>query len=70
MARPQINGETMERLNDLVDENYQVDASMLTTQQKVQLVLDEAETKSASGDVIGKDVRANVGTRDKRELDR
>lgn len=46
MARPNINDDVMERLKEVVNENYQVDASMLTSQQKVEALLDLVDDDS------------------------
>lgn len=39
MARPQIKDETMDKLDVVVREEYDLDPSMLTTDDKVTLVL-------------------------------
>lgn len=39
MARPQIKDETMDKLDAVVSEEYDLDPSMLTTDDKVTLVL-------------------------------
>lgn len=48
MARPNIDDDVMERLTETVNANYSIDASMLTSQQKVEALLDLVEDMDGS----------------------
>lgn len=43
MGRPQIDDETLDRLEEIVDARTKVPASHLTTSQRLSFVLDELE---------------------------
>lgn len=49
MARPNIDDDVMERLGEVVNSSYDIDPSMLTTQQQVEVLLDLVDDMDGGG---------------------
>ena len=52
MGRPQIDDETLDRLEEIVDARTKVPASHLTTSQRLSFVLDELEDADSRIDYL------------------
>lgn len=56
MPRPQLSEDVLDRIADAVADRTKVDVSHLTTQQRVELLVDELRTEKKRADRLDREV--------------
>jgi hypothetical protein len=62
MPRPQLTEDVLDRIADAVDERTKVSVSHLTTQQQVELLLDELQEETNRADRLARETSTTVSS--------